>query len=231
MKKHQTDTASLVFAVIFLGVVVWWLVARFTTISVPGFGLMVAGTLITAGVVGLISALRPRKPEPAAASHTPGLFDGGGAYEQPVESGSTVSFQGMDLHGGLSDEERARADALLRKVDESRARTREAVTAEFPSAVADAETAEVPVVAEGGAPEGTVPETASAPEAARTVEQPAVEADGVDEAGTEAPTESVPAVKHDWPAEPGYFGPDGIADDRPTKRVEGPKTDDPSGGV
>lgn len=115
MKKHQTDTVSLVFAVVFLGVVGWWLAARFADLTPAGFGLMVAGTLIAAGLIGLVSALRPRKPAPAAEpAPTPGLFAPGGGDEPPS------SFSGLDLDR-LSDEDRARADELIHKLSEARA--------------------------------------------------------------------------------------------------------------
>ncbi|GIG65927.1 hypothetical protein [Phytomonospora endophytica] len=120
MKKHQTDTVSLVFAVIFLGVVGWWLAARFTELTPAGFGLMVAGTLIAAGLIGLVSALRPRKPAPAAGpAPTPGLFESGAST---TVDDDPPSFGGLDLNR-LSEEDRARADELIRKMSEARAQT------------------------------------------------------------------------------------------------------------
>lgn len=120
MKRHQTDTVSLVFAVIFTGVVAWWIVSRFTSFTPAGFGLMVAGTLIAAGGIGLISALRPRRtPEPVAAVPTPGLFapapDATATIEAPNPA-EAPTFSGFDVHGLLSEEERARADELIRKI-------------------------------------------------------------------------------------------------------------------
>ncbi|MEV0646863.1 hypothetical protein AB0I28_16520 [Phytomonospora sp. NPDC050363] len=141
MKKHQTDTVSLVFAVIFLGVVCWWLTSRFTEISAPGFGLMVAGTLIAAGLIGLVSALRPRKKTPVAPVATPGLFESAPtattaehiASEPTVEDAEPLTgLSGLDLHRRLSREERDRADELIRKIEESRLETRPTVEMPLP---------------------------------------------------------------------------------------------------
>lgn len=129
MKRHQTDTVSLVFAVIFTGVVVWWIVSRFTAFSPAGFGLMVAGTLIAAGVIGLVSAMRPRRvTEPAAEppAPTPGLFAPApeATAVLPVMDSATSeqpTFSGFDVNGLLTDEERARADELIRKIGRTRA--------------------------------------------------------------------------------------------------------------
>ncbi|GLZ76519.1 hypothetical protein Afil01_13260 [Actinorhabdospora filicis] len=127
MKRHQTDTVSLVFAVIFTGVVVWWIVSRFTDFSPAGFGLMVAGTLIAAGVIGLVTAMRPRRvlePAPVTPAPTPGLF--APAPDATAVLGETPaaerpSFSGFDVHGLLTDDERARADELIRKIGRTRA--------------------------------------------------------------------------------------------------------------
>ena len=145
MKKHQTDTVSLVFAVIFLGVVGWWLAARFTTVTPAGFGLMVAGTLIAAGLIGLVSALRPRKPAPAAEpAPTPGLFTDPTSGEHHVDDEPPSSFSGLDLDK-LSDEDRARADELIRKIGETRAQATVAEDEPGASATVDP-TARIPRV-------------------------------------------------------------------------------------
>lgn len=71
MKAHRTDGVSLVFALIFLGVAGWWLVAQFLDLAVPEVGWILAGGLILVGVLGLLGALRSgRSSTPAAAPVT-----------------------------------------------------------------------------------------------------------------------------------------------------------------
>lgn len=187
MKKHQTDTVSLVFAVIFLGVVGWWLAARFTELTPAGFGLMVAGTLIAAGLIGLVSALRPRKPAPAAGpAPTPGLFTTPTSDEGYVDEERPSSFSGLDLDK-LSEEDRARADELIRKMSE--ARTQATVVEDEPGASQTVDpTARIP--REGEAPTAEIPREEDVP------------------TGETPPTES-PVTRPVWPAEPDTPGENG----------------------
>jgi uncharacterized membrane protein HdeD (DUF308 family) len=64
MKKHRTDSVSLVFGVIFLVVVGWWLLGRTISIGLPTLGWVVAVALIVLGGLGLLAALRGNR-EPA----------------------------------------------------------------------------------------------------------------------------------------------------------------------
>jgi hypothetical protein len=66
MKAHRTDKVSLTFAVIFLMVAAWWLLARLYDLTLPAVGWFVAGGLIIFGLLGLLGALRAARSEPAA---------------------------------------------------------------------------------------------------------------------------------------------------------------------
>jgi len=59
MKRHRTDGVSLTFALIFLGIAAWWLVARSVDLPLPRVGWLVAAVLLLLGGLGLIGALRP----------------------------------------------------------------------------------------------------------------------------------------------------------------------------
>ncbi|GAB2924806.1 hypothetical protein GCM10027280_10010 [Micromonospora polyrhachis] len=66
MKPHRTDGVSLVFGLLFLGLVVWWLLAQIFDLALPPIGWFAAGGLILLGVLGLLGALRAnRNPPPA----------------------------------------------------------------------------------------------------------------------------------------------------------------------
>lgn len=58
MKAHRTDQVSLIFAILFLAIAGWWLVAQFLDLVVPALGWFVAGGLILLGMLGLVGALR-----------------------------------------------------------------------------------------------------------------------------------------------------------------------------
>lgn len=68
MKVHPTDKVSLGFALIFLAVAGWWLVAQIVNLELPTLGWLVAGGLILVGVLGLIGALRSGRGS-ATAGH------------------------------------------------------------------------------------------------------------------------------------------------------------------
>ncbi|MFC7544906.1 hypothetical protein [Plantactinospora sp. GCM10030261] len=82
MKAHRTDMVSFTFALIFLAIAGWWLVAQLLNLRVPAVGWFVAGGLIVFGSLGLLAALRsgrgggnglaPAEPAP------PPVADGGG---------------------------------------------------------------------------------------------------------------------------------------------------------
>ena len=54
MKAHRTDGVSLSFAIIFLAIVGWWLLAQVVDLDLPAVGWFVAGALILLGVLGLL---------------------------------------------------------------------------------------------------------------------------------------------------------------------------------
>ncbi|WP_232534013.1 hypothetical protein [Plantactinospora sp. KBS50] len=58
MKAHRTDQVSLIFAILFLAIAGWWLVAQLLDLVVPALGWFVAGGLILLGMLGLVGALR-----------------------------------------------------------------------------------------------------------------------------------------------------------------------------
>ncbi|WP_064446569.1 hypothetical protein [Micromonospora sp. NBRC 110037] len=74
MKAHRTDIVSFAFGLVFLGLSVWWLLARILGLSVPPVGWFLAGGLVLIGLLGLIGALRS-----------------GRAAEQPAPTEATVS--------------------------------------------------------------------------------------------------------------------------------------------
>ncbi|MFG2080815.1 hypothetical protein ACGFI5_10660 [Micromonospora tulbaghiae] len=95
MKAHRTDIVSFAFGLVFLGLSVWWLLARILGLSVPPVGWFLAGGLVLIGLLGLIGALRsgraPEQPAPQSApevtvaapygSPAAGAETGGGADE------------------------------------------------------------------------------------------------------------------------------------------------------
>jgi len=60
MRRHRTDTPSLVFALIFLGAVAWYVLGG--SLTLPALGWFVAGILILVGLVGLVSTVRSGRP-------------------------------------------------------------------------------------------------------------------------------------------------------------------------
>lgn len=60
MKAHRTDTSSLVFGLLFIGVAFWWLLAQFTgfQLSLGLIGWLAAALLIVAGALGIATAIR-----------------------------------------------------------------------------------------------------------------------------------------------------------------------------
>jgi hypothetical protein len=58
MKRHPTDTMSLVFGLIFLGIVGLWVVGLFVDVDIPHFGWIAALGLIVLGLLGVVASLR-----------------------------------------------------------------------------------------------------------------------------------------------------------------------------
>ncbi|MGV9765870.1 hypothetical protein [Micromonospora tulbaghiae] len=75
MKAHRTDIVSFAFGLVFLGLSVWWLLARILGLSVPPVGWFLAGGLVLIGLLGLIGALRsgraPEQPAPEVTVSAP----------------------------------------------------------------------------------------------------------------------------------------------------------------
>lgn len=65
MKAHRTDGVSLVFALIFLALAGWWLLAQIMDLALPAVGWFLAGALILIGVLGLFGALRSARSTPS----------------------------------------------------------------------------------------------------------------------------------------------------------------------
>jgi len=58
MKPHRTDSLSLTFGLIFLGIVIIWLFNVVIDLRVREPGWIAAGALIMFGLIGLLGALR-----------------------------------------------------------------------------------------------------------------------------------------------------------------------------
>jgi hypothetical protein len=58
MKPHRTDSVSLTFGLIFLGIVIVWLFNIVIDVRLPRPGWIAAGGLILFGLLGLLGALR-----------------------------------------------------------------------------------------------------------------------------------------------------------------------------
>ncbi|HEV2088844.1 MAG TPA: hypothetical protein VGR21_11075, partial [Cryptosporangiaceae bacterium] len=89
MKRHATDTVSLVFGLLFAAAVAWWAIVEITggSARLPAAWIGVA-TLLLIGIVGLVSALRPqREPDPQnATTEVAGPGDTGLAELEPAGS-------------------------------------------------------------------------------------------------------------------------------------------------
>lgn|SRR5690606_22775545 len=99
MKAHRTDGVSLVFALMFLALAGWWLLAQFLDLSLPAVGWFVAGALILIGLLGLFGALRSGRSAPATGAPTVP------PAEIPVPPPATP-----DDTGGVSDPDGEAAD-------------------------------------------------------------------------------------------------------------------------
>ncbi|MFG3687389.1 hypothetical protein [Micromonospora sp. NPDC047740] len=93
MKAHRTDVVSFAFGLVFLGLSVWWLLARILGLTLPPVGWFLAGGLILIGLLGLVGALRSgrhadsgpvhQRPEATAASSYLETAPTGGAPTAP----------------------------------------------------------------------------------------------------------------------------------------------------
>jgi hypothetical protein len=71
MKAHRTDGVSLSFGVLFLLIAAMWAVSRVVTVHLPAVGWIVAGGLITFGVIGLLGAIRSARRQPVVTAPQP----------------------------------------------------------------------------------------------------------------------------------------------------------------
>jgi hypothetical protein len=55
MNRHDTDTVSLVFGILFAAFVGWWLLVRWVSITAPGPGWFLAVSLVALGVAGIVA--------------------------------------------------------------------------------------------------------------------------------------------------------------------------------
>lgn len=114
MKAHRTDGVSLTFGLLFLGMVIWWLLAQVFDLALPAVGWFVAGALILLGVLGLFGALRSNRnappPEPAQAdlpasgppfgtASGPPLGTASGPPADPVSNDPTEPITGPPVSG------------------------------------------------------------------------------------------------------------------------------------
>ncbi len=68
MNRHDTDTVSLVFGILFAAFVGWWLLLRWVSIAAPGAGWFFATLLVALGVAGLVANVgswRRHRTDPA----------------------------------------------------------------------------------------------------------------------------------------------------------------------
>ncbi|MEV0000876.1 hypothetical protein AB0H28_01135 [Micromonospora sp. NPDC050980] len=78
MRAHRTDIVSFAFGLVFLGLALWWLLARILGLAVPPVGWFLAGGLVVIGLLGLVGALssvrrqgqagQPGQPEATVAA-------------------------------------------------------------------------------------------------------------------------------------------------------------------
>ncbi|PTA44417.1 hypothetical protein [Micromonospora sp. RP3T] len=89
MKAHRTDIVSFAFGLVFLGLALWWLLARILGLDVPPVGWFLAGGLVVIGLLGLVGALRSvRGPDRPTAPAQPDQPD---RYGQPGGAETTVA--------------------------------------------------------------------------------------------------------------------------------------------
>jgi hypothetical protein len=61
MKRHPTDVVALILGCVLLGVVAVWALVKTVTMNLPSGGWLIAGALVVAGIVGVVTALRPSR--------------------------------------------------------------------------------------------------------------------------------------------------------------------------
>jgi hypothetical protein len=79
MKKHPLDVLSLVFGLVFVLIAGTWVVRRTVDIDLPDMGWFLAGALILAGLLGIVSVLRGTRNAAVDSSN------GGADTEPPAQ--------------------------------------------------------------------------------------------------------------------------------------------------
>jgi hypothetical protein len=74
MKPHRTDSVSLTFGLIFLGIVIVWLFNVVVNFRIKEPGWIAAGALILFGLLGLVGALRSDRRKGARSDTDPDEF-------------------------------------------------------------------------------------------------------------------------------------------------------------
>ena len=57
MKRHDTDVASLVFGLLFLGVSAMWPLVHYDVLGLPGLEVAAPVLLVSVGLAGLVASL------------------------------------------------------------------------------------------------------------------------------------------------------------------------------
>lgn len=57
MNRHDTDVTSLVFGLLFLGIVVMWSLVHFDVLGLPGLEVAVPVLLVSVGLAGLLASV------------------------------------------------------------------------------------------------------------------------------------------------------------------------------
>ncbi|MFI7247124.1 hypothetical protein [Micromonospora chalcea] len=119
MKAHRTDIVSFAFGLVFLGLSVWWLLARILGLSVPPVGWFLAGGLVLIGLLGLIGALRSgraaEQPAPTEATVSAPYRD-----DSPAGDGGTTSDVADEWATEATTDETEPATREMPAVDETR---------------------------------------------------------------------------------------------------------------
>ncbi|ADU06055.1 hypothetical protein ML5_0505 [Micromonospora sp. L5] len=123
MKAHRTDIVSFAFGLVFLGLSVWWLLARILGLSVPPVGWFLAGGLVLIGLLGLIGALRSgRPPEQPTTQPAPDVTVSA-PYGSPAAGAETAG--GAETIAGPETPDRADEWATEATTDSAEPATRE----------------------------------------------------------------------------------------------------------
>ncbi|MEU4789655.1 hypothetical protein AB0F95_08115 [Micromonospora tulbaghiae] len=98
---------SFAFGLVFLGLSVWWLLARILGLSVPPVGWFLAGGLVLIGLLGLIGALRsgraPEQPAPQSAPEVTVAAPYGSPAAGAETGGGAETGAGAETGGGADE--------------------------------------------------------------------------------------------------------------------------------